>query len=494
MRRSLIVWLGLALGLAPSAAAQAGGSIDVGVFGRLVDYDKSLSNKTGYGVGGRLGIFVANGWALAADLSSNSTTNKVTNASVTTTPIHVRVEKYWGTMDQFIVGAGYAHQKVSPLTSGADGTSDGLSGALGYQHQFGNVVGLRLDAILDYYPTGANDAPGPPKTTNVNYSLQAGLNFRFAAHQGPKDSDHDGVPDKEDVCPGTPAGTAVDAKGCALPKDSDHDGVTDDRDACPGTPAGTRVDARGCPLPIDSDHDGVPDNVDACPGTPAGQKVDARGCAIPIDSDGDGVTDDKDACPGTPAGQKVDARGCPLPMDSDSDGVNDDKDACPGTPIGQKVDARGCPLPVDSDGDGVPDNLDKCPGTMAGQKVDASGCPLLFEAGKATVTLTGVTFVSGRAVLTPNAKAILDGVAASLQANPTVRVEIGGYTDNAGSRLRNITLSRARANAVANYLIQKGVSPSRLTARGYGPANPVATNATAAGRAENRRVELKKLP
>ena len=114
--------------------------------------------------------------------------------------------------------------------------------------------------------------------------------------------------------------------------------------------------------------------------------------------------------------------------------------------------------------------------------------------GKATVTLTGVTFVSGRAMLTPNAKAILDGVAASLQANPTTRVEVGGYTDNAGSRLRNITLSRARANAVANYLIQKGVSPSRLTARGYGPANPVATNATAAGRAENRRVELKRLP
>lgn len=494
MRRSLILCLGLLAGIVPAVAAQAGGSIDLGVFGRAVDYDKSLTEKTGFGVGGRLGLYLSNGWALAGDFSTNSTTNKNTSASVTTTPTHVRLEKHWGAaMDQFILGAGYAHLKVSPLSTGLDGSTDGFSGAIGYQHQFGNVVGLRLDGVLDYYSKGAN-ATSTSKPTNINYSLQAGLNFRFAAHQGPKDSDHDGVPDKMDVCPGTPAGSAVDAKGCPLPKDSDHDGVTDDRDACPGTPAGAKVDAKGCPLPIDSDHDGVPDNIDACPGTPAGMKVDARGCPIPIDSDGDGVTDDKDVCPGTPVGQKVDVRGCPLPVDSDSDGVTDDKDACPGTPLGQKVDARGCPLPVDSDADGVPDNLDKCPGTIAGQKVDAVGCPELFAAGKATVTLQGVTFLSGRAILTPNAKVILNGVAASLAANPTIRVEVGGYTDNTGSRARNITLSRARANAVATYLIQRGVSASQLTAKGYGPANPVASNTTASGRAENRRVELKKLP
>jgi OOP family OmpA-OmpF porin len=234
--------------------------------------------------------------------------------------------------------------------------------------------------------------------------------------------------------------------------------------------------------------------VDACPGTPAGQKVDAKGCPIPIDSDGDGVTDNLDVCPGTPAGQKVDAKGCPLPIDSDSDGVTDDKDACPGTPVGQKVDVRGCPLPVDSDGDGVADNLDKCPGTMAGQAVDANGCPKLFEAGKASVTLKGVTFLSGKSLLTPNAKAILDGVAASLVADPTVRVEIAGYTDNTGSRAVNVTLSQRRANAVLTYLASKGVATSRMRARGYGPADPVASNASAAGRAENRRVELHKLP
>lgn len=494
MRRSLILCLGLAAGIAPAAAAQAGGSIELGLFGLGTSYDKSFQLKSGFGGGGRLGLYIAHNWALAADISAASSSSKVTGRpDVAYHPFHARLERHWGDGDQFIFGLGYAHESLTP--KGGNGTSaSGVSGAISYQHAFGSVVGLRLDALADYYPTGANDVPGPPTTTNINYSLQAGLNFRFAAHQGPRDSDHDGVPDKMDVCPGTPPGTAVDARGCALPRDSDHDGITDDRDACPGTPAGVKVDAKGCPLPIDSDHDGVADNVDACPGTPAGMKVDARGCPIPIDSDGDGITDDKDACPGTPVGQKVDVRGCPLPIDSDSDGVTDDKDACPGTPLGQKVDARGCPLPVDSDGDGVPDNLDKCPGTIAGQKVDAVGCPELFEAGKAKVTLQGVTFLSGRAILTPNAKAILNGVAASLAANPGIRVEIGGYTDNTGARAHNIILSRARANAVATYLIQKGVSASQLTARGYGPADPVASNATAEGRSENRRVELHKQP
>src|SRR5207247_139634 len=83
-----------------------------------------------------------------------------------------------------------------------------------------------------------------------------------------------------DQCPGTPAGTIVDAKGCPL--DSDGDGVPDGVDKCPNTPAGAKVDATGCP--VDSDNDGVPDGIDQCPNTPPGTKVDARGCSV--DSDG----------------------------------------------------------------------------------------------------------------------------------------------------------------------------------------------------------------
>jgi len=122
------------------------------------------------------------------------------------------------------------------------------------------------------------------------------------------------------------------------PADSDGDGVTDDIDRCPGTPAGTAVDASGCPLPKDSDGDGVIDPNDKCPNTPAGQKVDASGCEL--DDDGDGVINRLDQCPMTPAGAKVDANGCEL--DDDGDGVVNSKDQCADTPKGDRVDSYGC--------------------------------------------------------------------------------------------------------------------------------------------------------
>ncbi|MCK5795518.1 MAG: OmpA family protein [Anaerolineales bacterium] len=118
--------------------------------------------------------------------------------------------------------------------------------------------------------------------------------------------------------------------------DSDHDGVPDDADNCPGTPTGVKVNSNGCPL--DSDGDGVLDYKDNCPGTPKGVKVDTMGC--PLDSDGDGVPDHRDKCTNTPAGTKVDSSGCQL--DSDGDGVYDHLDKCPDTPRGAAVDQRGC--------------------------------------------------------------------------------------------------------------------------------------------------------
>lgn len=128
--------------------------------------------------------------------------------------------------------------------------------------------------------------------------------------------------------------------GAATPKwsDADRDGVLDGIDRCPNTPAGTVVDAYGCAL--DSDGDGVNDSLDRCPGTPAGVSVDSSGC--PFDSDGDGITDDKDQCPGTVAGASVDEKGCEL--DSDSDGVVDRLDDCPGSAAGAQVDIKGCEI------------------------------------------------------------------------------------------------------------------------------------------------------
>jgi len=180
-----------------------------------------------------------------------------------------------------------------------------------------------------------------------------------------------------------------------------------------------------------------------------------------------------------PAGAAVDAEGCPL--DSDGDGVADYRDQCPGTPAGVSVNADGCP--VDSDNDGVPDYRDQCPGTPAGVAVNSLGCP---EA----LVLEGVNFEFDSAQLTPEAQQELRVVAERLVNNPNVRVSIEGHTDSRGSADYNKRLSQSRAESVAAYLNQLGVSANRMMAIGYGEERPVASNDTAAGRAENRRVEL----
>lgn len=206
-----------------------------------------------------------------------------------------------------------------------------------------------------------------------------------------------------------------------------------------------------------------------------------------LDSDGDGVADTMDKCPGTPAGVKVDAVGCPL--DSDGDGVPDYLDKCPGTPAGIKVDSNGCPL--DSDGDGVPDSLDKCPGTPAGVKVDASGCPLtILQTGAASWTFNEINFDVGKADIQSSSFGILDEIAAALGADPQLKVVVEGHTDSTGARAFNMDLSQRRAQSVMAYLVGKGVSPSRLSAKGYGPDRPIADNGTKLGRSKNRRVQF----
>src|SRR6266550_3765018 len=221
---------------------------------------------------------------------------------------------------------------------------------------------------------------------------------------------------------------------------------------------GLSVFTRGGPAP-DEDHDGVPDRRDACPDTPVGATVDARGC--PTDSDRDGVYDGLDQCPGTPAGAVVDQAGCPL--DSDKDGVPDGLDKCPNTPPGAEVDDVGCQRFRDSDGDGVDDAKDRCPGTAPGTRVDAAGCPILFTPERTPVILRGVMFETGKSALKPESFTVLDIVAQSLNANPDIRIEIAGYTDNTGSSATNLRLSQARADAVRAYLGSKGVASSRTS-------------------------------
>ncbi|HTK32485.1 MAG TPA: OmpA family protein [Candidatus Saccharimonadaceae bacterium] len=275
--------------------------------------------------------------------------------------------------------------------------------------------------------------------------------------------------------------------------DADLDGVRDWLDQCPATPIGATVDAKGCPK--DSDGDGVLDGLDQCPGTPKGCTIDKKGC--PSDADGDGVCDGLDTCPDTPKGATVDAHGCPA--DPDSDGVMDGIDKCPGTPKGCTVDATGCPK--DSDGDGVCDGLDVCPNTPAGLRVDAHGCPIevneketqLLDTG--TIRLGNVLFDTGKATLRPEAFTVLDTIGMILQQYPTLRIEIGGHTDNRGTADKNQKLSEARADSVLGYLRGKfpTLNADQFSAKGYGLTRPIAPNTTELGRAKNRRVEFRVL-
>jgi len=201
----------------------------------------------------------------------------------------------------------------------------------------------------------------------------------------------------------------------------------------------------------------------------------------PLDSDGDGVIDDADKCPNTPRGMEVDAQGCPL--DSDVDGVVNYADKCPNTPPGVAVDSYGCP--PDNDGDGVPDYLDQCPGTPKGATVNEVGCWAL----KATML-----FDSNSSYIKTEAHPLLDEVASILEKNPQIEVEVQGYADNTGTAEYNQWLSERRAKRVMDYLVARGIDSERLQARGYGSTRPIASNATEEGRAQNRRVELKRMP
>jgi outer membrane protein OmpA-like peptidoglycan-associated protein len=318
-----------------------------------------------------------------------------------------------------------------------------------------------------------------------------------------QDTDKDKVPDYKDKCPNTPFGVVVNSQGCPL--DSDNDGVANYLDKCPNTPFGIAVNNQGCP--IDSDKDGVPDYMDKCPSTPLGIEVDDKGCAL--DRDEDGVADYMDKCLNTPKGAIVDTNGCSI--DSDRDGVPDGLDKCPDTPQGAKVDKNGCAIDsdkdgvidlfdkclntpkgvvvgvdgcaIDSDKDGVPDFKDKCPNTPQDVKVNFQGCPVIAE--------YRFNFEVGSYKIDKKYYPEIEKLAKILKANPQIKIQIQGYTDNKGDYFYNKELSLKRANALREILIKKyKIDSKRIDIIGYGSDHPIASNDTPEGRALNRRIEV----
>ncbi|MBN2410442.1 OmpA family protein [candidate division KSB1 bacterium] len=274
---------------------------------------------------------------------------------------------------------------------------------------------------------------GDKQTGNIE--ARVGLNFYFG---GWKDTDNDGIEDKLDNCPKQP---------------EDVDGFQD-LDGCPD---------------LDNDLDGIPDQLDKAPEEAEDKDGFEDSDGIPdLDNDGDGVQDSVDKCPNEP---------------EDKDGFEDND---------------GCPDP-DNDKDGIPDEKDKCPDEpeTVNEFEDEDGCPdkkpEVFISTKTPIVLEGVTFNSGSAELTVNAKKVLDAVYRTLNDYPEMVVQVRGHTDNTGNRSYNLQLSKRRAESVKIYLISKGINSMRIETVGYGPDDPIESNTTSAGRAKNRRIEFIRL-
>jgi outer membrane protein OmpA-like peptidoglycan-associated protein len=189
----------------------------------------------------------------------------------------------------------------------------------------------------------------------------------------------------------------------------------------------------------------------------------------------------------------------PLNKDTDGDGCDDGKEV---------LDMKSDPNKKDTDGDGLMDcdelNIYKTnpllpdtddDGVNDGQEVKNGTNPLKRDVLKVDenkpIVLKGVNFETNKSDILPTSEEILTMAYNTLKAYPTMKVEISGHTDDVGSDVKNQKLSENRANAVRNWLINKGIEPSRMTTVGYGKKQPMVPNTSPENRAQNRRIEFK---
>lgn len=268
----------------------------------------------------------------------------------------------------------------------------------------------------------------------------------------------------------TNARLAVEKAEACRPKDRDGDGIMDGDDQCPDDPETFNgfQDEDGCPEG-DADGDGIWDSTDQC-------KLD------PEDFDG---WQDEDGCP---------------EADNDGDGLLDGVDQCPNEPetFNDFEDEDGCPEgTIDRDGDGIRDDIDQCPDEPENinEYLDEDGCPdVKPQSVKITREKIEITekilFETAKARIKPVSYGILDSVVQVLNDYPKIEIRIEGHTDSDGSDSYNLRLSKQRAAAVYDYIVSKGIDASRLSSEGYGETQPIDTNRTSAGKANNRRVEF----
>jgi len=477
--KKLILTLTLCINLIVGANAQSmERPFSLGIYGGLTQYNGDLGqgiydfSQTAYGhIGLGVGWYVNPHW----DFAMNASFGDIGYAEKLAKSFHAQQIQWNGHFNYNILtsdnhklipyllgGIGVSYLSKTEVKSGADFY---VPFGFGVRYKLTDQINVSFQETYAY--TDHDNRDGEVHDNNDGFAMHSfGIAYTFS---GGKDADNDGVSDKKDHCPNTPAGVKVDLQGCPL--DKDGDGVADYLDSCPDV-KGTIL-AKGCP---DKDGDGITDAADKCPDVFG--IVSMKGCP---DKDGDGITDIDDMCPNVKGLASM--FGCP---DTDGDGITDATDGCP-SEKGTK-EMNGCP---DKDADGISDKDDKCP-DVAGVLAN-KGCPEIKEETKALFTkaLQGIQFETGKNVISKSSFPILDNVAKVLNDNPSYLLGIGGHTDNSGDAAQNMTLSQNRADAVKTYLVNKGIATSRLTATGFGQTIPVADNKTAAGKAKNRRVEFK---
>ena len=305
---------------------------------------------------------------------------------------------------------------------------------------------------------------------NNDWYLAGGV--RLAMKLGGKsDADNDGIADKDDACPEM-AGTAQ-TNGCP---DTDGDGIADKDDNCPLL----KGNLMGCP---DSDNDGIADNIETILGTdPNNPDTDGDGLTDGMENrNGNATIEESESNPLDPCDPERNADRC----DMDNDGLVNAEDDCPDE-YGEKI-LKGCP---DADGDGIPDKDDNCPNEV-GPKSNG-GCSELEAAEKEVlnVAIKNIQFETAQAVLKPVSIPVLRQIRDIMKKYPYYSLAIAGHTDNVGDPNKNLTLSQMRAEACLIWLSANGIEKHRMVAKGYGEGQPIATNNTEAGRAQNRRVEF----